>query len=120
MNKLNVLYISGSLGLGHITRDIAIANELRKLIPEIEIEWLAAHPATTLLLEMGEKLVPECEQYANENLSAEKASDGAGLNLFTYLMKSRKEWKQNIEIFLNRFLSSLAINKSTLCFWVFK
>ena len=101
IKNINVLYISGSLGLGHITRDIAIANELRKLIPEVEIEWLAAHPATTLLLEAGEKLVPECEQYANENLSAEKASDGASLNLFTYLMKSRKEWKQNIEIFLN-------------------
>jgi len=100
INKINVLYISGSLGLGHITRDIAIANELRRLIPEIEIEWLAAHPATTLLLEAGEKLVPECEQYANENLSAEKASDGASLNLFKYLMKSRKEWKQNIELFL--------------------
>ena len=73
MKKLNVLYISGSLGLqGHITRDIAIAKELRKLIPETEIEWLAAHPATTLLLEAGEKLVPECEKYANENLSARK------------------------------------------------
>ena len=100
IKNINVLYISGSLGLGHITRDIAIANELRKLIPEVEIEWLAAHPATTLLLEAGEKLVPECEQYANENLSAEKASDGASLNLFKYLMKSRKEWKQNIELFL--------------------
>lgn len=100
INKINVLYISGSLGLGHITRDTAIANELRKLNPEIEIEWLAAHPATTLLLEAGEKLVPECEQYANENLSAEKSSDGASLNLFKYLMKSRKEWKQNIEVFL--------------------
>lgn len=105
MNKLNVLYISGSLGLGHITRDIAIASELRKLIPEIEIEWLAAHPATTLLLEVGEKLVPEFEQYANENLSAEKASDGASLNLFTYLMKSRKEWKQNIDLFLKKIQS---------------
>ena len=59
INKINVLYISGSLGLGHITRDTAIANELRKLNPEIEIEWLAAHPATTLLMEAGEKLVPE-------------------------------------------------------------
>ena len=55
MNKINVLYISGSLGLGHITRDIAIANHLRKLLPEVDIEWLAANPATTLLEEAGEK-----------------------------------------------------------------
>ena len=100
IDKINVLYISGSLGLGHITRDIAIANELRKMLPGIEIEWLAANPATTLLLEAGEKLVTEYEQYANENLSAEKASEGASLNIFKYLMKSRKEWKQNIELFL--------------------
>jgi predicted glycosyltransferase len=47
MDKISVLFISGSLGLGHITRDIAIANQLRILLPEVDIEWLAAFPATT-------------------------------------------------------------------------
>jgi hypothetical protein len=74
MKKLNVLYINGSLGLGHITRDIAIANHLRKLQPEVEIEWLAANPATTLLEKAGEKLVPRADHYANENVAAEKAA----------------------------------------------
>jgi predicted glycosyltransferase len=101
MKKLNVLYISGSLGLGHITRDLAIANSLRKLLPEIEIEWLAANPASTLLQEAGEKMVPGAEKYANENLAAEKAAKGASLNLLSYLLKSRGEWKKNIEFFLN-------------------
>jgi UDP:flavonoid glycosyltransferase YjiC (YdhE family) len=101
MKKVNVLYISGSLGLGHITRDIAIADQLRNLLPEVEIEWLAADPATTLLKEAGEKLVPGAEQYANENVSAEKAAKGSGLNLLNYLLKSRGEWKKNIDFFLN-------------------
>jgi len=101
MKKTNVLYISGSLGLGHITRDIAIARELRKLRPEIDIEWLAADPATKVLKEAGEKLVPGVDNYADENLSAEKASQGASPNLLKYLMKSRKEWKQNISYFTN-------------------
>jgi len=57
MKKVNVLYISGSLGLGHITRDIAIARYLRRLLPEVDIEWLAANPATMMLNEAGEKLV---------------------------------------------------------------
>lgn len=57
MKKINVLYISGSLGLGHISRDLAIANQLRKLLPEVEIEWLAANPANIMLEEAGEKLV---------------------------------------------------------------
>src|SRR4030042_465269 len=100
MKKISVLYISGSLGLGHITRDIAIANQLRKLLPEVEIEWLAANPATTLLEEAGEKLVPGADQYANENLSAEKAAKGSSLNLLSYLLKSRGEWKKSIDFFL--------------------
>jgi hypothetical protein len=51
MKETNVLYISGSLGRGHITRDIAIVAELRKLIPEIEIEWFVVDPATLFLKE---------------------------------------------------------------------
>jgi UDP-N-acetylglucosamine:LPS N-acetylglucosamine transferase len=101
MKNINVLFISGSLGLGHITRDIAIANQMRKLLPEINIEWLAANPATKVLEDANEKLVPGFEQYANENLAAEKASKGASLNLLNYLMKSRAEWKKNINFFLN-------------------
>lgn len=101
MRPLNVLYISGSLGLGHITRDIAIANQLRKLLPEVEIEWLAADPATTLLKENGEKLVPGVENYANENVSAEQVASGSKLNLLSYLLKSRGEWKKNIDFFFD-------------------
>lgn len=101
MKKINVLYISGSLGLGHVTRDIAIANQLRILLPEVDIEWLAANPATTLLEEAGEKLVPGTDRYSNENVSAEKAAKGSSLNLLSYLLKSRGEWKKNIDFFLN-------------------
>jgi len=101
MGKINVLYISGSLGLGHVTRDIAIANQLRGLLPEVDIEWLAANPATALLEEAGEKLVPGTDRYSNENVSAEKAAKGSSLNLLSYLLKSRGEWKKNIDFFLN-------------------
>ncbi len=101
MEKVKVLFISGSLGLGHITRDIAIADHLRKLLPGIDIEWLAANPATILLIEKGERLVPGADQYANENVSAEKAAKGSSLNLISYLLKSRSIWKQNKDFFLN-------------------
>lgn len=105
MKNINVLYISGSLGLGHISRDVAIANHLRKLIPEVEIEWLAANPATALLEESGEKLVPGADQYANENASAEKAAKGSSLNLLSYLLKSRGGWKKNADFFLKLIAS---------------
>jgi len=29
-----VLYISGSVGLGHVTRDLAIAEQLRVVLPD--------------------------------------------------------------------------------------
>jgi predicted glycosyltransferase len=63
MAKKKVLYISGSLGLGHITRDLAIANELRTQNNDIEIAWLAAHPASMMIAQAGERLLPEAAQY---------------------------------------------------------
>ena len=99
MAKKRVLYISGSLGLGHITRDLAIANELRKHKSDIEISWLAAHPADLLLKEAGERLLPEADQYANDNIPAENAAKGNHLNLLKYLTKASKEWEKNVKIF---------------------
>ncbi|MGH3065028.1 MAG: alpha/beta fold hydrolase, partial [Gaiellaceae bacterium] len=43
------LYISSPIGLGHAQRDAAIADELRKLHPDLEIDWLAQHPVTAVL-----------------------------------------------------------------------
>src|SRR6185437_11751528 len=48
------LYISSPIGLGHARRDASIADELRKLHPDLEIDWLAQHPVTTVLEARGE------------------------------------------------------------------
>ena len=53
-----VLFISGSLGLGHAARDLAIAGELRKTNPDLEILWMAEDPAITFLESWGEKVIP--------------------------------------------------------------
>ena len=97
--RKKILYISGSLGLGHITRDLAIAKELRSQNPEIELFWLAVHPASLLLKETGEKLLPESGEYANDNIPAENAAGSMHLNLLKYLSSARKEWRRNVEIF---------------------
>lgn len=99
MSPLKVLYISGSLGLGHVTRDIAIAKELRRRIPDIDINWLAVHPANLVLENAGEKVLPETSKYANENMFAENSARGSKLNLLHYLLKSKSAWKQNINVF---------------------
>jgi predicted glycosyltransferase len=99
MTGRNVLFISGSLGLGHIKRDLVIARELRDLCPDIELSWLAAHPATLAIEAAGERLHPKAASYANENDSAEWAAEGGQLNLLKYLMKASKDWRRNVEVY---------------------
>jgi len=99
MKNPKVLFISGSLGLGHVTRDLAIARKLRKMLPGMEIKWLAAHPASLMLKNAGEEVLPEATEYANENEPAEQSSKGTRLNLLTYLMKAKNAWKQNVDVF---------------------
>jgi UDP:flavonoid glycosyltransferase YjiC (YdhE family) len=94
-----ILYISGSLGLGHIKRDLVIARELRAVCPGVELSWIAADPATALIEEAGERLHPEAAGYANDNESAEEAARDGQLNLLKYLMKASKDWRQNVKTF---------------------
>jgi len=94
-----ILYVSGSIGLGHVTRDLAIAGQLHKRYPEVELSWLAAHPATLLLKEAGEKLLPEADMYADVNVSAENAAKGFGLNVLKYGINVRKQFARNVKIF---------------------
>lgn len=56
--SLKVLYVSGNIGLGHVTRDLAVADALRARNPDVRISWLAAEPALTVLREAGEDLHP--------------------------------------------------------------
>lgn len=99
MKQKRILYISGSLGLGHVCRDLAIAEALRQRRPELEISWIAAPPASQRLEEVGERLLPEARDYANENLLAEGVADGYQLNLMKYLARARKAFENNARLF---------------------
>ena len=52
------LYLSSPIGLGHGRRDIAIARELRKLHPDLKVDWLAQDPVTRLLEASSEHVHP--------------------------------------------------------------
>jgi hypothetical protein len=58
MERSRVLFISGSIGLGHAGRDVAVARALRALNPSVEISWLACDPARRLIADAGETLLP--------------------------------------------------------------
>ncbi len=62
-----VLYVSSPIGLGHARRDLAIADELRKLRPGLEVHWLAQHPVTELLRRRSELIHPASALLASES-----------------------------------------------------
>jgi UDP:flavonoid glycosyltransferase YjiC (YdhE family) len=93
------LYISGSLGLGHVTRDLAIAAALRRQRPDVEISWIAAHPASMALEAAGENLLPESKAWVNDTEGAEAAAHGFKLNLTRYLMSSSRAWAAHVRVF---------------------
>jgi UDP:flavonoid glycosyltransferase YjiC (YdhE family) len=99
MGQKKILFVSGSLGLGHVTRDLVIAKELRKQHPDLDISWIAAAPSSMVLKDAGEKLLPEAEEWANENVVAESISKGGRLNLVQYVMTIQDDWTKNAGIF---------------------
>lgn len=98
--RKRVLYISASMGLGHATRDVAIAGELRRLVPGLQVEWLAASPATVYLEGAGEKLLPETASYADVTAQAEKMAKPGTLNATLWAMKVKKKWEANARLTL--------------------
>ena len=75
-----ILYVSGSIGMGHVTRDLAIAKELRKRNVDLEISWLADQPAKQVIKDSGENILPEADKYSNLTLQLENQAKGPLLN----------------------------------------
>ncbi len=96
-----VLFISGSIGLGHVNRDLAIAGELSRQMPGIDITWLASEPAKSVIREAGGRLDPRIGQYGNDTAVARRTSGGEALNLSRYVMNAMvfsKEWRRNVNV----------------------
>jgi hypothetical protein len=95
MADSRVLFVSGSLGLGHATRDLAVARELRRRAPAVEVGWLAASPTAETLEAAGERLVPECRQYCCETDTADAMGSRGRLNLTGYVYRALGKWLRN-------------------------
>ncbi len=90
------LYLSSPIGLGHALRDVAIARELRALRPELEIDWLAQHPVTTVLAKRGEQVHPASAWLASESAHIEGESSEHDLHCF-------QAWRRMDEIMVANF-----------------
>ena len=79
MSSRRILFISGSGGLGHVTRDLAMARALRQTLSGVEILWLAAPPASGVLQEAGEQLLLQAKDWVDETIiGADMAIRNAG------------------------------------------
>jgi pimeloyl-ACP methyl ester carboxylesterase/predicted glycosyltransferase len=93
------LYISSPIGLGHARRDIAIADELRKLHPDLEIDWLAQHPVSAVLEARGERIHPASAGLANESHHIESESAEHDLHCFHALRRMDEILVANFMLF---------------------
>jgi pimeloyl-ACP methyl ester carboxylesterase/predicted glycosyltransferase len=95
--RKRALYISSPIGLGHAQRDVGIARELRKLHPDLEIDWLAQHPVTKVLEAEGERIHPASAHLANEAHHIESESAEHDLHCFG-------AWRRMDEILVSNFM----------------
>lgn len=113
-----VLYVSGSIGMGHVTRDLAIAMELRKRHPDVEISWLACEPASQVIRDAGESLLPEAALYSNPTLVWETTSKGYEISPLRGYLKFGTGWTYRaFEVFqkaTSRERFDLAIGDETI------
>jgi pimeloyl-ACP methyl ester carboxylesterase/predicted glycosyltransferase len=96
--RKRVLYISSPIGLGHAQRDVAIADELRKLHPDLEIDWLAQHPVTRVQA-AGERIHPASALLANESSHIESESAEHDLHCFQAIRRMDEILLSNFMVF---------------------
>jgi predicted glycosyltransferase len=97
--RRRALYISSPIGLGHAMRDGAIAEELRKLQPDLEIDWLAQHPVTAVLETRGERIHPLSAELASESAHITSESSEHDLNAFEAIRRMDEILVANFMVF---------------------
>lgn len=95
------LFISSPIGLGHAQRDLAIARELRKLQPDLRIEWFTVDPAARYLQAEGETIHPAARRLANESRHFEQMAGEHDLHAFFALRTMDEIMASNFMTFVD-------------------
>ena len=93
------LFLSSPIGLGHSARDVAIARELRKARPGLQIDWLAQHPVTEVLRRAGERVHPASAWLASESAHIEAEAGEHDLHAFQAIRKMDEILVANFMVF---------------------
>jgi predicted glycosyltransferase len=95
--RRRALFVSSPIGLGHARRDVAIAKELRRLVPDLAVDWLAQDPVTRVLEREGERVHPMSRHLANESSHIESESAEHDLHCF-------QAWRRMDEILCANYM----------------
>jgi predicted glycosyltransferase len=93
------LLVSSPIGLGHAWRDVAIARELRRQVPGLEVEWLAQPPLVTLLEACGETVHPASQELAPEAIHVDAESGEHELHAFEMIRRMDEILCANFMVF---------------------
>ena len=94
------LFISSPIGLGHVQRDLAIARELRQIVPDLQIDWLAQPPVRGVLERAGEMIHPLSDYLASESAHWESAASDHRLHCFNAFREMDEILLANFMVFL--------------------
>lgn len=97
--RRRALVVSSPIGLGHVRRDLAIADELRAVHPDLEIDWLTQDPVTRVLAERGERVHPASRYLASESGHIESEAGEHDLHAFQALRRMDEIMVANFHVF---------------------
>jgi pimeloyl-ACP methyl ester carboxylesterase/UDP:flavonoid glycosyltransferase YjiC (YdhE family) len=97
--RRKILWLSSPIGLGHIQRDIAIAQAIRATYPDVTVDFLAADPARRVVEVTGERLHPATHLLLNESAHVESWARDHELHAFNALWGMDEIMAANFMVF---------------------
>jgi pimeloyl-ACP methyl ester carboxylesterase/predicted glycosyltransferase len=93
------LYLSSPIGLGHVRRDLAIADAMRERRPDLEVQWLTQSPVAEFLEARGEVVHPASRWLAGESAHFESESGEHDLHAFQAVRRMDEVLVNNFMVF---------------------
>ena len=94
-----MLYLSSPIGLGHVRRDLAVADAMREQRPDLEVEWLTQSPVAEFLEKRGESVHPASRFLASESGHFEAESGEHDLHAFDAVRRMDEVLVNNFMVF---------------------
>jgi pimeloyl-ACP methyl ester carboxylesterase/UDP:flavonoid glycosyltransferase YjiC (YdhE family) len=100
-SERRALFVCSPIGLGHIQRDLAVARELHRLVPDLQIDWLAQPPVRQVLEQAGQRIHPLSAELACESAHWESQAEEFRLHCFHAFREMDEILLANFMVFLD-------------------